>query len=76
MEDERLPKGMKKLPEEYVDYTDDSITHEDIDYSKIIRESFRNLEKKGLVVDVKRFEMIEQEGGPSLVSIIAEVHKK
>jgi ribosomal protein S19E (S16A) len=74
-----LPKGMNKVPEEYADYDVSAIkptTHEDIEYSKLIREAFRNLEKKGLIVHVQKFEMIEQAEGPSIISILAEVHAK
>lgn len=78
MEDMPLPKGMKKLPDEYeipLQETGETMTHEEFNYSSLIRKVLLDLEGKGVIVTVKRIEMLEQENAPAVMSLVLEVRK-
>lgn len=75
MEQEEMPKGMTKLPEEYYNVTDENVNHAEINYSKVIRDVLNDLEGKGIKVNIQKMEIAEHETQPTLVSIIMTVGK-
>ncbi len=73
-----MPKGMKKLPEEYADHEpsgrkEESIDHIKFNYTAIIRNALKNLSDQGLDISVKRIEVVEQEHSAALINVVAEV---
>ena len=71
---EELPKGMHKLPAEFsTDQTTVPVTHDNINYSSLIRKNLKLLEKDGLFVKVKRVELLEQEDSHTIASFIIEI---
>ncbi len=75
---DELPKGMKKMPEEFVEQSTKvkTLTHEQLNYSATIRKLFESLEKDSIFVNVKKLEMLEEEGSPTLMSILIEIRDK
>lgn len=77
-EHEMMPKGMKKLPKEYdpESNVEKSFDHTQSNYSNTIRSALKELEKEGIIVTIKRFEMVEEENVPTIASLIFEVRSK
>lgn len=76
MDEHELPKGMHKMPEEFledVEGTGNSINHMDCNYSSMVREALSELNKDGIEVKVKKLELMEQENAPSIIALILEV---
>ena len=76
-----IPKGMKSLPEEYnppsnVDFSGSTMNHSVINYSSMVREAIKKLEKDGYSFDIRRLEVLEQESGPAVISLAIEVYEK
>ena len=77
-EHEMMPKGMKKLPEQFEPESsvEESFNHEQSNYSNAIRSALRELEKQDIVITIKRLEMVEEENSPTMASLIFEVRSK
>lgn len=76
-----IPKGMKNLPDEYappsnVDFSGSTMNHSVINYSSMVREAIKSLEKDGYSFDIRRLEVLEQESGPAVISLAIEVYEK
>jgi len=83
MEQESLPKGMKKAPQEYappvnVDFSGAPVNHSVINYSSLLREAVKEVEKnsKHHGFAVKQLEVIEHESGPAIITLAIEVYQK
>ncbi len=77
-DEESLPKGMKKMPEEFADHSNveaTPINHQEFNYSGIIREAFDGLKKEGLAIEVLKLEIVEQNDAPTIVSVIMNVRE-
>ncbi len=73
-----LPKGMKRVPEEFKEQPDkkEAVTHYDCNYTAMIREALENLSVHGVCFNVRRLELLEEEGSSSIVSMVIEVEKR
>lgn len=76
-----IPKGMKNLPDEYappnnVDFSGSTMNHSVINYSSMVREAIKKLEKDGYSFDIRRLEVLEQESGPAVISLAIEVYER
>ena len=77
-EEPELPKGMNKIPDEYSDQEvipEKHITHEDCNYTGIIREALKELESKGLLLSVQKIEVVESVEHPTILSVLLEVRE-
>ncbi len=75
-EREEMPKGMKQIPEEYVEENSTNpVNHQEFNYSGIVREALENLKKEGLDIEILKMEMSEQKDSPTLLSIIMNVRE-
>lgn len=70
-----LPKGMHKMPEEFAEKQINSLTHEDMNYSKYIRKALEGLVDDGIEVSIQHLELKESIGEVTTVGLVVGVRK-
>lgn len=70
-----LPKGMHTAPEEFAGETEgkSSLTHDETNYTKLIRQALYSLVDDGIDITIKNMEIAEKDDSPTMIAIVLEV---